>query len=260
MPRRARVALRGGDARLRHRHHHVGVDRRLAGQLLAHALARRVHAAAVEHRVGTREVDELEQAQLRVGLGEAAASARPTRRSRASRRARPRARSARRRCRARRSRSRAPSRSSSRPSTSGQMPCGSRTPMRCASSIITNEKPPSRRGQHALERDARGRGRRSAAPQATRAAMSSATSAESVVESRRLSAGEHARQHPELLGELRGVREVAVVPEREAGVADLAVDGLRVAPACSTRWWSSARARWRGGRRAARGCARRTPA
>ena len=42
--------------------------------------------------------------------------------------------------------------------------------------------------------------------------------------------GEHPRQHPELLREHAGVREVAVVPEREPGVADLAVDGLGVAP------------------------------
>ena len=42
--------------------------------------------------------------------------------------------------------------------------------------------------------------------------------------------GQHPRQHPELLREHGGVREVAVVPEREPGVADLAVDGLGVAP------------------------------
>ena len=44
--RRTRVALRGGNAGLRHRHHHVGRDRRLAGQLLAHPLARGVRALA----------------------------------------------------------------------------------------------------------------------------------------------------------------------------------------------------------------------
>ena len=71
MPDGPGVALRGGDARLGDRHHHVGVDRRLARELLAHALARRVHAVAVEHGVGAREVDELEQAELGVGLGEA---------------------------------------------------------------------------------------------------------------------------------------------------------------------------------------------
>ena len=67
--RRAGVALRGGDPGLGHRHHHVGVDGRLARELLAHALARRVHALAVEARVRAGEVDELEEAQARLGLG-----------------------------------------------------------------------------------------------------------------------------------------------------------------------------------------------
>ena len=146
MPDAPRVALRGGDARLGDRHHHVGVDRRLARELLAHALARRVHAVAVEHGVGTGEVDELEQAELRVGLGEAVLACTPdasiTTISPGS--------TSRTKC--------APTMSSAavslastqppsiRPSTSGQKPCGSRTPMRCASSIITNEKPPASRG------------------------------------------------------------------------------------------------------------------
>ena len=69
MPGGARVALRGGDAGLRDGHDHVGVDRGLTRQRLTHALPGRVHALAVEHRVGTREVDELEEAELRVGLG-----------------------------------------------------------------------------------------------------------------------------------------------------------------------------------------------
>ena len=40
----------------------------------------------------------------------------------------------------------------------------------------------------------------------------------------------HAGQHADLRGEVLGVREVAVVAEREPGVADRAVHGLRVAP------------------------------
>ena len=67
---RACESLRGGDAGLRHGHDHVGMDRSLAGELLAHALARRVHALAVQVGVGTREVDELEQAELRRRFGE----------------------------------------------------------------------------------------------------------------------------------------------------------------------------------------------
>ena len=42
--------------------------------------------------------------------------------------------------------------------------------------------------------------------------------------------GEHAGQHAEVVGERFGVREVAVVAEREAGVGDRAVHGLGVAP------------------------------
>ena len=40
-------------------------------ELLAHALARAVHAVAVELRVGTRDVHELEEAELRLRLREA---------------------------------------------------------------------------------------------------------------------------------------------------------------------------------------------
>ena len=47
--------------------------------------------------------------------------------------------------------------------------------------------------------------------------------------------GEHARQHPQALGELDRVREVAVVAERDTGVADRPVDGLRVAPRARPR-------------------------
>ena len=46
--------------------------------------------------------------------------------------------------------------------------------------------------------------------------------------------GEHAGQHAEAVRQLLGVREVAVVAERETGVGDRAVDGLRVAPRART--------------------------
>ena len=68
------VALGRRDPRVGHRHHHglpgrdlvVGRERRLVGQLLAHALAGGVHRLPVEPAVGPGEVDELEQAQLGV--------------------------------------------------------------------------------------------------------------------------------------------------------------------------------------------------
>ena len=66
MPLRAGEALGRGHARLGHAHHHVGLDRRLLGELLAHADAGLVDAAAVEAAVGPGEVDELEQAERRV--------------------------------------------------------------------------------------------------------------------------------------------------------------------------------------------------
>ena len=62
----AGVALGRGDARLRHRHHHVGRDRRLLGQQFTHALAGGVHGLAVELAVGAGEVHELEEAELRL--------------------------------------------------------------------------------------------------------------------------------------------------------------------------------------------------
>ena len=58
-----RVALGGGHAGLGHAHHHVGLDRRLRCQLLAHAPSRSVDLAAVEQGVGPGEVHELDQAQ-----------------------------------------------------------------------------------------------------------------------------------------------------------------------------------------------------
>ena len=70
-PRRVRVALRRGNTGLGNRHHHVGRARRLAREFLAHALPGEVDALAIEVRVGPRDVDELEDAELRLGLGEA---------------------------------------------------------------------------------------------------------------------------------------------------------------------------------------------
>ncbi len=66
----AREALRRGDPRLRHGHDHVGLDGRLPCELFAHPLPCGMHAAAEQVRVGPREVHELEEAELRVGLGE----------------------------------------------------------------------------------------------------------------------------------------------------------------------------------------------
>ena len=66
-PARARVAARGGVAGVGHRDHEVGVDRRLAGEDLAHPPARDLQHLAAQPRVGPREVDVLEDAQ-RVAL------------------------------------------------------------------------------------------------------------------------------------------------------------------------------------------------
>ena len=59
----AGVALGRRDPRVGHAHHHVGVDRGLVGQQLAHPPPRAVHLAAVQAGVGAGEVDELEDAQ-----------------------------------------------------------------------------------------------------------------------------------------------------------------------------------------------------
>ena len=128
------------------------------GQLLAHPAPRLVQVAALHVRVGPGEVDQLEDAQRRCGLGEAdrARRAGPPR-GRRSRRARRRARTRRRGCRGRSSRERGPSRrasssiapqaglgrrpsaasAGSRPRTSGRKPYGSRTPMTRRSSRTT---------------------------------------------------------------------------------------------------------------------------
>ena len=61
--RRLRVAGGGGVARVGHRDHHVGVDRRLAPEDLAHLAARDLGAVALEDRVRAGEVDVLEDAE-----------------------------------------------------------------------------------------------------------------------------------------------------------------------------------------------------
>ena len=68
MPDAQGEALGGGHARLGDAHHHVGVDGRLLGQLLAHAHPGLVDVLAVERGVGAGEVHELEQAQPGVDL------------------------------------------------------------------------------------------------------------------------------------------------------------------------------------------------
>ena len=154
--RLARVALRGGHSGLGHRHHHVGNARRLARELLAHALARGVHALAVELRVGARDVDELEDAELRLGLRRSASSARRSRRSRPSRPARRRARSARRRCRAPRFRSRGPSRPRSDRARAGGSRCGR---ARRTGALRPSARARTRRRDAAAPAAARSRGR-----------------------------------------------------------------------------------------------------
>ena len=64
-PGAAREALRRGVAGVGHGDHEVGLDRRLAGEDLAHPAAHRLERAALELRVGPREVDVLEHAQRR---------------------------------------------------------------------------------------------------------------------------------------------------------------------------------------------------
>ena len=61
-PRRACVALRRGRSRVGHGDHDVGVGRRLGREPLAHALALRVQRLPVHLGVRTREVDVLEHA------------------------------------------------------------------------------------------------------------------------------------------------------------------------------------------------------
>ena len=124
--------------------------------------------------------------------------------------------------------------------------------------MSTRENAPAERGQHLLERVLEVAAVGPRPRRVVHAGEQLGDESESVVESARVWA-RHPGQHAELVGQLGGVGEVAVVAEREPGVANRPVDGLRVAPACSSRSSSSGRGRWRGGRRAARAGARRRP-
>ena len=63
MPDAARESLGGGVAGVGHGDHEVRIDRRLAGEDLSHPAAHGLERAALELRVGPREVDVLEHAQ-----------------------------------------------------------------------------------------------------------------------------------------------------------------------------------------------------
>ena len=144
--RRARVALRGGHTRLGNRHHHVGRARRLARELLAHALADARARSGRTAACRDARCRRTRRCRASARLRRSGSSARRSRRSRPARRARRRARSARRRCRARRVSLASTQPPSVRPSTSGRNPLRSRTPNRCASSISTSENAPASRG------------------------------------------------------------------------------------------------------------------
>jgi hypothetical protein len=60
--RRLGVADRRRRARIGERHHHVGLDRRFLGQLVAHPDARVLQLAVLEDGVRSSEIDELEHA------------------------------------------------------------------------------------------------------------------------------------------------------------------------------------------------------
>ncbi len=232
MPDAARVPLRGGDARLRDRHHHVGVDRRLAGELLSHPLTRRVHALAVEVRVGPREVDELEQAELRVGLGEAEVVVQ-TRRVDHDHLARfdfaheVRAHDV------------------ERGGLAGQHPTTFDATEHQRPEAVAVAHADQVRLVHHHEREATLELREDVTQRlfevaAVGARLRVVVVREELGDERGVGGGVEARggvgggetgEHAELLGELERVGEVAVVPEREAGVAHRAVDRLRVAPA-----------------------------
>ncbi len=232
MPDCAREALRGGDAGLGDRHHHVGFDHRLTGECLAHALARRVHALAVEVGVGPGEVDELEEAELGIGFGEALAVVQARRVD-----------------------------DDHLAGLDLAHEVGADDVERCglagehpATLDATEDQRPEPVGVahadevglvHHHEREAalelrQHVGQRPLELLAVAAGLRLVLVADELgdergvgggVEADRAVAGREAREHAEALGELERVGEVAVVPEREAGVADRPVDRLRVAPA-----------------------------
>src|SRR5690606_22590072 len=61
-------ALRRGDPRLGHRHHHVCIHRMLPGQTASHLGAGGVDVAPVHLAVGSGEVDELEETETWLDL------------------------------------------------------------------------------------------------------------------------------------------------------------------------------------------------
>ena len=154
MPLRAGVALGRRRRRLGHAHHHVGLDRSLLGELLAHADPGLVHAAPVERAVGAGEVHELEQAQPGLDAVELERTHRP--RPVASITTISPGSSSRTKW--------APTMSSagdseasthppsSRPRHNGRKPFGSRTPMMWSASASTNENAPSSVRQHLVQR------------------------------------------------------------------------------------------------------------
>ena len=207
------------------------VDRRLAGERLAHALARRVHAVAVEARVGAGEVDELEEAQPRVGLGVAVLAPQARRVDHDHLAGLDVADVVRADDVERRGLAREHPAAALEPAED-QRPEAVRVAHADEVGVVHEHEREAAAQARAAPSPARARARdrRSGARPATHARSSSATSAESVVESKLVSSGVMPGQHPEARRELRGVGEVAVVPEREAGVADRAVDRLRVLP------------------------------
>ena len=62
-PRFNSIAERGGNTRIRHRHHHIGIDMGFAGQLPADVLAHGVNVTAFDLAVGAGKVDVFKNAE-----------------------------------------------------------------------------------------------------------------------------------------------------------------------------------------------------
>ena len=229
-PGLARVALSRGDPGLRYGHHHVRVDRGLAGERLAHARARRVHAVTVEPRVRSGEVDELEEAQprFRLGVPVLAAQTGGVDDDHLARLHVPHVVGTDDvECRG----------------LAGEHPAAALQPtehqrpeaVRVADTdevrvVHQHEREAAAQlGKHLLQRELQ--------LAAVRPGLVGPLAGHELGDERGVGGGvevrlvgRHARQHPEAGRELRGVGQVAVVPEREAGVADGPVDRLRVLP------------------------------
>ena len=216
MPDAFAKPIAGGRAGVGDRHDEVGLDRRLLREPLPHAHAARVHLRAAEARVRAGEVDVLEDARRAAALGERLGAVQPFvvepedlaragrrgRRRRRSGRARssPRRRPSRRRC----GRGRAAGSRAGR----GTRPC----PVDDRDDRVGALEPPH----------GRWRWRPAAAP--GRARCSAAITSVSEVEARRTpSATSSSRSGA-------GVREVAVVPERDGARAPMVHERLRVRP------------------------------